>query len=121
MAVDKLAYAKEYREKNKAWIAAKNKIRKQGLSEKFSSYKYAAKKRGYEFDLTIEDFKTFWNKPCFYCGTDINGIGIDRIDNNIGYQMFNCVSCCSICNQIKMDLDYFTLRDHLTKMIQRMA
>jgi len=121
MAVDKLVYAKEYREKNKAWIAEKDKIRSKGLNQRFSAYKYSAKRRGHKFDLTIEDFKTFWQQPCFYCGEPIENIGIDRIDNNIGYQISNCVSCCNLCNQIKMDLDYFKLRDHLTKMIQRMA
>ena len=120
MAFDKIAYAKEYRAKNKTWIAEKDKIRGKGLKQRYSTYKYVAKKRGYDFLLSLEDFKTFWNKPCFYCGTDIDGVGIDRVDNNIGYETSNCVACCSICNQIKMDLDYFTLRDHLTKMLERM-
>lgn len=59
-------------------------------------------KRGYSFSLTLEQFKSFWGKPCYYCGGEIEGIGIDRIDNTMGYEINNCVPCCIDCNKMKM-------------------
>ena len=44
----------------------------------------------------------FWNKPCFYCNTDIQTIGLDRVDNFKGYTIDNIVSCCTDCNTMKM-------------------
>ena len=32
--------------------------------------------------------------------------GIDRIDNNIGYESKNVVSCCKICNYAKSNMNY---------------
>ena len=30
--------------------------------------------------------------------------GIDRVDNIKGYDLDNCVTCCSLCNWMKRDL-----------------
>ncbi len=49
---------------------------------------------------------TFWGRDCHYCGDEINGVGIDRVDSNIGYQMENIVPCCYQCNITKMDYSY---------------
>jgi len=114
-------YQKTYRKKNKALIAKKDSVRSKSLNSKFTAYKYCAKDRGYDFKLTKEEFATFWQQPCFYCGDKVETVGIDRIDNSVGYELTNCVSCCSTCNQIKMTMDFYQLRDHLTKMIKRMS
>lgn len=44
-------------------------------------------------------------QPCTYCGnydrTTQDGqqmVGIDRIDNSLGYTKENCQSCCKVCN-----------------------
>ena len=39
--------------------------------------------------------------------------GIDRKDNNIGYIIENCVSCCGICNRMKMDMSYDDFLNHI--------
>ena len=71
----------------------------------FSIYKHAAKVRELVFELTFEDFIAWHGKTnCIYCGLFITTIGIDRIDNNLGYIRSNIVPCCSICNRLKMDL-----------------
>lgn len=67
----------------------------------YSMYEYGAKKRGYVFDLTMEDFMEFWEKPCYYCSDLVEYIGIDRRDNSKGYIKTNVVSCCSQCNFFK--------------------
>lgn len=33
------------------------------------------------------------------------GNGIDRVDSSIGYEKENCVSCCVVCNRMKLDHD----------------
>ena len=62
----------------------------------------SAKKRGYGFSLTMDEFMAFWNKPCFYCEDPINGIGLDRINNSEGYEIKNVVPCCQTCNLMKL-------------------
>lgn len=76
----------------------------QSLEGKFTTYKGAAKSRNMSFNLTLEQFETFWKKSCFYCGCEIETIGIDRVDNSKGYQMDNCVSCCEKCNKDKRSI-----------------
>jgi hypothetical protein len=63
--------------------------------------KYLAKERHISFNLTPEQFKNLWQAPCYYCGSEIKTIGIDRINNNEGYILNNVVSCCKICNFMK--------------------
>lgn len=59
--------------------------------------------RGYNFELTLEQFANLIINNCYYCN-NINKKGfngIDRMDNNIGYLIENCVPSCSICNYMK--------------------
>ena len=79
---------KEYRKKNLAKV-------------RFSEVKRGAKIRNYEFSLTFDEFLTFFNKPCSYCGSKIKGIGLDRIDNTRGYFIGNVEATCLICNRMK--------------------
>jgi 5-methylcytosine-specific restriction endonuclease McrA len=97
-------------------------------------YQYSAKKRGYEFALTEEQFKELTQQNCFYCGIEPKRLkykngnhcfkrskyiynGIDRRDNSKGYIVENCVACCRVCNIAKsqMTVDEFIL------WIQRLA
>jgi hypothetical protein len=89
------------------------------FNDLYSSYKYRAKKKNMEFRLSKEKFRELTSKNCFYCGddpqklhgrNDLNGgyvfNGIDRIDNKLGYIDGNVITCCSICNKMKLDTDY---------------
>jgi hypothetical protein len=72
----------------------------------------AAKVRRLSFTLTLVEFAEITAKPCFYCG-DLPAQrkystfeaylanGIDRRDNNFGYERANCVPCCFPCNDMK--------------------
>ncbi len=71
----------------------------------YRTYQRQAAYRKIEFCLTHEQFMQFWQLNCSYCGNKIKTIGIDRVDSNQGYVLNNCVSCCSICNLMKNDLD----------------
>ena len=68
---------------------------------RFRNYKSGAKQRNYLFDLTFKEFMSHWQKPCEYCNSHIETIGLDRIDNNKGYSIDNIVSCCYTCNRGK--------------------
>lgn len=78
--------------------------------------------------FTLEEFKDWKNqygRRCTYCGIDagqlwrmnaaaINGgrlesIGVDRVDNERGYDLDNIVACCGPCNRIKAN--FFTFEE----------
>jgi hypothetical protein len=95
----------------------------------FRGYQQGAKDRCYSFNITFEEFETFLDKPCYYCGlsntnsratpSKIDGFkynGIDRYDNNIGYELHNLKTCCKICNQMKMDLGVDEFMEHINRI-----
>jgi hypothetical protein len=103
-------YAYLYREQNPEQIketkranyeANKEKLRvsRQSPKGRFQVYKNSARCSGRLFELTFEEFMSFWNQPCFYCGQPIPTIGLDRIDGSRGYSIDNIVSCCFVCNR----------------------
>jgi hypothetical protein len=103
-------YRKKRREdyrKNKTQILKSNKIwRSTTFNGRLLSYKRSAIKRNLSWELTNEQFQSFWNQNCEYCGTLIKTVGIDRKDNLVGYKIDNCIPCCTICNKMKMNLTY---------------
>ena len=68
---------------------------------KFRSYRRRARLVDIPFELTRKQFMGFWQKPCHYCGDEIDTIGLDQITPKAGYIIGNIVSCCFTCNQIK--------------------
>lgn len=85
------------------------------FNDLYSSYMRGALKRNLSFELSREEFREMTKKNCFYCGKEPAQLrrregrvygeyvynGIDRIDNNKGYILENCVPCCGKCNQAK--------------------
>ena len=61
-------------------------------------------------DLTKEQFETIIKQPCYYCGImqEKGFNGIDRMDSTKGYEIDNCVSCCTDCNLMKGAVDNIT-------------
>ena len=85
----------------------------------YLGYKQGAKARGILFDLTREEVRNIINLPCHYCGAEKtnkkknifnNGDylynGIDRVNNNFGYELNNVVPCCFTCNEAKKTKSY---------------
>ena len=72
----------------------------------FALYKRTAKSRGLAFELTMEQFMSFWRQPCFYTGRPISSIGLDRVDNAKGYVIGNVVPCCLAANKAKMQMSH---------------
>ena len=79
----------------------RGRVNKNKPGQRFSTYRSGAKFRHIEFDLSFKQFMIFWCKSCYYCGTEINGIGLDRKDSKDGYNMDNIVPCCRQCNMAK--------------------
>lgn len=84
----------------------------------YRRYKYSAQKRNLDFKLSFRQFMTFWQKPCSYCEDEIKTIGLDRIDNNKGYEIGNIVSCCSFCNFAKRRSTREQFIQHCRKVIE---
>lgn len=94
--------------------------------------KKSARLRGYDFELTKEEFREIVTKPCIYCGESLtqskhknfgNGefryTGIDRYDNSKGYILSNCVPCCKRCNRIKTTMSAQELADIVDTLQKR--
>ncbi|MDP3919134.1 MAG: hypothetical protein Q8Q35_04515 [Nanoarchaeota archaeon] len=84
----------------------------------FSRKKANAKKEGIIFNISKEQFINWYNSQelcCHYCKIQpkdfkkthdkilLNKInlGLDRINNNLGYEIGNITLCCNRCNTIK--------------------
>lgn len=105
----------------------KPKIESQ-LKHIFNQYINNAKERNLNFDINKEQFKKLISSNCYYCGiapkekifTQVKNLkigllfnGIDRVNNIVGYTIDNCVTCCSVCNQMKMA---FTKENFINKI-----
>lgn len=88
-----------------------------GNSSSYSDYKNRSIKMFQKFEITKEEFKEITQKDCYLCGSkNDKGIGIDRVDNNTGYKIENCKSCCSYCNFMKRNYIYEFFLKHIQKI-----
>lgn len=82
------------------------------VSKAYNQYVHDANNRGINFSLTKRQFSKLVQSPCNYCGKQpsrkitFNGeeiyiSGIDRVENEKGYEYKNSVSCCTQCNMAK--------------------
>jgi len=94
---------KKWKLANKEALKVIDAAYRQTIKGRYNTYKGGAKYRGHLFDLSVKEFSTFWQKDCSYCGSAITTIGLDRIDSSIGYRVNNVVSCCSVCNLMKLN------------------
>lgn len=98
-------------------------------------YKRNAQKRGFDFSLTIGQFKELIFANCAYCGSEptlstfkaseegrrdreLIYNGVDRSNSDLGYVVGNCVSCCHICNRAKSDLSLEDFHTWIRKVIK---
>lgn len=89
------------------------------LSGRLSNYKNGAKQRNLLFELTKQQFANLTSAPCYYCGSELDYVGIDRIDTNKGYIYNNVVPCCFICNKMKNTLTIDQFIKQIDKIHQR--
>jgi len=98
--------AAEYRFRNREQIRSARRSRDRRKERnmpwpKYRIYEAGAKERDLSFNLTFEEFMKYWKQPCVYCGQPIETIGLDRVDNSVGYEATNVVPCCKDCNRAK--------------------
>lgn len=105
--------------KNRPQIKKRKPLLDKVKNEIYSDYLFNAKKRNLTFNIDIEEFWTEITKDCHYCGEKpskehthkfsndkIYTNGIDRKNNEIGYEKNNIVPCCSRCNFLKNKYNY---------------
>lgn len=103
--------------------AAKNRL--------INSYKSNAKKKNLLFSLKKEEIESLFKSNCYYCASpplkkaEYKGCygyyifnGIDRVDNNKGYIIDNCVSCCSLCNYKKSNKTQEMFYNQISKIYE---
>jgi len=88
------------------------------IQKRYDDYKAGAKARGKTWNLTEEEFSELWQKPCVYCGAEIKTIGVDRVVNEIGYEVGNIVPCCTKCNMWKCADTLDDLIKHCRKIVE---
>ena len=85
------------------------------------NYKRNARNRNLVWELSDKDFEALTNSNCYWCGSPPNKSssnssggktngsykynGIDRLNNNKGYLIENCVACCEKCNRAKFKME----------------
>lgn len=75
------------------------------LSHKFAHYRQSSTRRGYPFSLRREHAYRLFLGTCRYCGREPDPVnGIDRWDNDRGYEYTNCRTACYPCNRMKLTL-----------------
>jgi hypothetical protein len=94
------------------------KIYNQTPPGRYSTYKRGATKRGFTFTITMDEFMSLWGQNCFYCGDQVKGVGLDRVDSSIGYEKGNVVSCCNRCNRMKLTSTYKAFIEQCRKIVK---
>jgi len=92
----------------------------------YKRYKSDARRRKFEFNISLEFFTYYISKNCHYCALEPKTVtnltaecgiirkeryddgwiaynGIDRVDPKRGYTKDNIVTCCEFCNRAKLD------------------
>lgn len=100
-STNRASYCKDCSNKKYDFYKARNR-----KSYYWAKYRYGARKRNLEWNITKDFFESMWNSNCYYCGDKIKRIGIDRLDNKKGYTPKNVVPCCTFCNRMKNDHNY---------------
>jgi len=85
----------------------------------FSILRSKARYRGLSWGLSYKDLMGFWGRSCFYCETEIETVGLDRLDSSEGYKRDNLVPCCGACNRGKGDQSREDFLDRCRRVADR--
>jgi len=91
-----------------------------------------ARKRKLTWEIAEADWKRLSALPCHYCGAGPSNLsrggygrfgdyaynGLDRVDNGVGYVLFNVVPCCKLCNQAKSVLTLNDFKAWITRVYE---
>lgn len=98
---------RDWRSNNQEHLSA---WQKNNVASRLRAIKGQAEVKGYEWALDDAGAKAMMTSVCHYCGQkdEERVLGIDRMDNSIGYVPSNCVPACKACNFMKKCLDVVT-------------
>lgn len=113
---DNVRRTQKYRDANKEAVYAYGRNYNRSQMGSYRTYKGHATQKKREFLLSPEEFTAIIIQPCAYCGEDAERIGIDRIDNALGYTKENSAPCCKTCNYMKKNHSVETFLTHITKI-----
>jgi hypothetical protein len=104
------------------------------VSGSYNEYKYSAKDRKKDFELTEDEFYEITNDNCYICGKQnsymvnendeiefVHCNGVDRVNNEIGYIVNNCKTCCWTCNIMKNEYDYIQFINKLQQIYNNLC
>lgn len=102
------------------------------LRRKMALYKRNAEIKNRKFELNEDAFLKLCQQDCFYCGSkpikvrynqshngDLYANGIDRLNNNLGYSIKNCVPCCKKCNTMKREVSFNEYKEKINTIFNR--
>lgn len=111
--------AKRNREQNFICTKEKQCIYKMTPDYRIKSLQSEANIKNIEWKLSNEEADKLVTSLCHYCGSknkqSMNTI--DRLDSNGNYEINNCVSSCTMCNNMKNSLNYY----HFLQIIEHLC
>jgi hypothetical protein len=100
----------KYREKVRKWrkehpLKNREPDRRSRYKPKarFNVAQKSAQKAGRSWTITLDQYKELLSNNCFYCSGPLSrcGVGLDRIDNDRGYEFDNVLPACGPCNLLR--------------------
>lgn len=125
------------------YLNRKTTAKDTSINSLLNRYKQTAKRKGYEWKLSLEKFVSLINSNCNYCDTEPNQPynvfitsegkyregnkqwmdsgwikynGIDRENNLFGYLENNVIPCCFVCNRAKSTMELKDFIEWLNKI-----
>lgn len=91
----------------------------------------AVKSRGLSWSLSYEEAFSILACNCLYCGSPPSQRhtnypewpynGIDRIDNNKGYESGNVIPCCGTCNRAKSNMSLTDFENWIVRVYSQFS
>lgn len=102
-----------------------NKCRGSFAANTIYQIKQKAKQRNKLWSINDLEAFELCLQPCVYCGATCNWPesrnGIDRVDNDLGYESGNCVSCCFQCNSAKAQLSVEQFKQYIILLYRKLC
>ncbi len=107
-----------------------DRLRQISIEERFYNYwkvNRDVKIKGME--LSYKEFISLVTQNCYYCGQEPKMVytiknsrivlyynGIDRVNNDHGYYIENCVPACNACNRMKLQMSQQEFFEHIKRI-----
>lgn len=97
----------EKKEQRKEYKRQHREEKKNSSHVRFVVAKSGAKSRNIIWGMSKQEYTEIISKPCYYCSNNFGdnnincGVGLDRVNNSMGYTVDNVVSCCAKCNFVR--------------------